>query len=101
MSKIMLGDLQSPQEGLLNGREGLRQVTLLAHAEDDYTLELPGHHVGGGTAGGLIVPTRERRVARFQAQTHGVLDKTPDQPRNQQHQTQRLDAVAVASGTAH
>jgi hypothetical protein len=47
MSKIMLGDLQNPQKGLLNGREGVRQVTLLAHAEDDYTLELPGHHVGG------------------------------------------------------
>jgi hypothetical protein len=64
----MLGDLQNPQEGLLTGREGLRQVTLLAHAEDDYTLELPGYHVGARAAGGLIVPARERRVAHFQAQ---------------------------------
>jgi hypothetical protein len=62
MSKIMLGDLQNPQEGFLNGREGLRQVTLLAHAEDDYTLELPGHHVGAQAADGLIIPTRERCV---------------------------------------
>jgi hypothetical protein len=57
MSKIMLGDLQNPQEGLLNGREGLRQVTLLAHAEDDYTLELPGHHVGDGGVGAIALGT--------------------------------------------
>jgi hypothetical protein len=76
----MLGDLQNPQEGLLNGREGLCQVTLLAHAENDYTLKLPGHHVDARAAGGLIIPARERRVACLQAQTPGMLDETPDQP---------------------
>jgi hypothetical protein len=69
----MLGDLQNLQEVLLNGREGLRQVTLWAHTEEDYTLELPDHHVGARAAGGLIIPTRQQNVACLQAQTPGVM----------------------------
>jgi hypothetical protein len=55
-------------------------MTLWAHAENDYTLELPGHHIGARAAGGLIIPTWERRVARHQVRAPGVLDETPDQP---------------------
>jgi hypothetical protein len=67
-------------------------VTLLAHAEDDYTLEFSGHHVGARAAGGLIVPARQQHIACRQIRAHGALDETPDQPRNRQNQTQRLDA---------
>jgi hypothetical protein len=75
MSKTTLGDLQSRQESLLNGREGFCQMTLRAHAEDNYTLELPGHHVGARASGGLIVPAREQRVARRQVHRHQSVDE--------------------------
>ena len=50
--------------------------------------------LGGRAAGWLIILARERRVARRKVRTHGVLDETP----NQQHQTQRLNALRSLTG---
>ena len=69
------------------------QATLLPDTEDHYSLELPCHHVGGGTRGWLVVPARHRRITCLQVSAHGVLDETPDQQRDQQDQAQCLDTL--------
>jgi hypothetical protein len=75
MSKTTLGNLQSRQESLLNVREGFCQMTLWAHAEESYSLELPGHHVGARASGRLIVSARQQCVARRQVHRHQSVDE--------------------------